>query len=275
MFRNYIISNFFSGAPQTRTQISQRKGFAPAPSGLAANTAGEEPQQNPARNWAETKKIIACDSKKKLRRVAHLIFIVFFITLLVPSQIYAQRISGIGIKGGLNIANILSPEPAEKWNNRMGLAAGGFFAIRINDVLTIQTELLISEKGAKWAGLFEGKDIEVTANITYLDIPVLWKFYIPSLSKSPVRPNLFWGPCWSIKLIGTRSIKSGEVIQEDDIQDLNDRDFSLLFGGGIDFDVQTGKIFFDIRYGLSYSKIFRTGKDKNRVISFSISYSFF
>jgi hypothetical protein len=65
------------------------------------------------------------------------------------------------------------------------------------------------------------------------------------------------------------------VIQEDDIQDLNDKDFSLLFGGGIDFDVQKGKIFFDFRYGSSYSKIFRTEKDKNRVISFSISYSFF
>jgi hypothetical protein len=76
-------------------------------------------------------------------------------------------------------------------------------------------------------------------------------------------------------LIGTRSIKSGEVIQEDDIQDLNDKDFSLLFGGGIDFDVQTGKIFIDFRYGISYSKIFRIDKDKNRVVSFLISYSFF
>jgi hypothetical protein len=212
---------------------------------------------------------------KRLKQVAHLIFIALFIALLVPPQIHAQRISGIGIKGGLNIANILFPEPAEKWNVKTGLIAGGFITFTINELLAIQPEFLISEKGAIWRGLFEGKDTEVTVNITYLDIPVLWKFYLPSLSKSPVRPNLYWGPCWSIKLIGTRSIKSGEVIQEDDIQDLNDKDFSLLFGGGIDFDVQTGKIFFDLRYGISYSKIFRIDKDKNRVISFSISYSFF
>lgn len=75
-------------------------------------------------------------------------------------------------------------------------------------------------------------------------------------------------------MIGTRSTQMDEQIKEDKILDLNDKDFSLIFGGGIDIKALTGKISFDLRFGSSYSSIFKTDKNKNKVVSLLISYSF-
>ena len=53
------VSNSFSGAPESRAGVARRRGSPPARSGLAASTAGEEPRQDPARNWPDTGKRIA------------------------------------------------------------------------------------------------------------------------------------------------------------------------------------------------------------------------
>ena len=210
----------------------------------------------------------------KTVKASFLPFAALFVSLVPVVPLRAQIISDIGVKGGINFTNITFPLPVQPWNSKTGLIVGAFITFRISGFLSIQPEFLISEKGARWEGLSEGNFVTVTDEITYLDIPILWKFYLPSLSKSAVRPHLYWGPCWSTKLIGTRSTQIDEQIKEDKILDLNDKDFSLLFGGGVDFDVQTGKVFLDVRFGNSYSSIFKADRNKNKVVSLLISYSF-
>jgi hypothetical protein len=208
------------------------------------------------------------------KRLFIAVAILLFLSLATFFPLRAQIISDIGVKGGINFTNITFPLPAQPWNSKTGLIAGAFITFRINEFLSIQPEFLISEKGARWGGLSGGNIVTVTDEITYLDIPLLWKFNLPSLSKSGVQPHLYWGPCWSTKLIGTRSTQMDEQIKEDKIQDLNDEDFSLILGGGIEIKALTGKISFDLRFGSSYSSIFKTANNKNRIISILVGYSF-
>jgi len=208
------------------------------------------------------------------KRLFIAVAILLFLSLATFFPLRAQIISDIGVKGGINFTNITFPLPAQPWNSKTGLIAGAFITFRINEFLSIQPEFLISEKGARWGGLSGGNIVTVTDEITYLDIPLLWKFNLPSLSKSGVQPHLYWGPCWSTKLIGTHSTQMDEQIKEDKIQDLNDEDFSLILGGGIEIKALTGKISFDLRFGSSYSSIFKTANNKNRIISILVGYSF-
>jgi hypothetical protein len=54
------VGNSFSGVPESHVGVARRRGSPPARSGLAVSTAGEEPRQDPARNWPDTGKRIAC-----------------------------------------------------------------------------------------------------------------------------------------------------------------------------------------------------------------------
>jgi len=190
----------------------------------------------------------------------------------VPLQ--ARIISDIGIKGGINFTNITYPVEAQQWNSKTGLVTGAFITFRINEFLSIQPEFLLSEKGASWDSSIKGDLVTLTDELTYLDIPVLFKFGLPSLATSDVQPHLYWGPCWSTTLIATRSTLIGEKITEDKILNINDKDFSLIFGGGIVIKALTGKISFDLRVGSSYTSIFKIAIHKNRIISLLVGYSF-
>jgi hypothetical protein len=215
--------------------------------------------------------LLAVAISKTIRFLSIIIFALF---LMMPTGGFAQRISGIGLKGGANFSNILRPETVEKWTTKSGLIAGGFITFSFNEILSLQPEFLFSEKGAIWRGTFEGADVEVTTKLLYFDIPVLWKFYAPLGPNATVRPNLLMGPCWSYKLSGKLLIEWDKQSQENDVENLTDGDFCLLFGGGIDFNVANGKIFLDFRFGKSYAKISRAEKLKSRSLSVLISYSF-
>lgn len=196
------------------------------------------------------------------------------IAVVLPGRTYARLLTGIGIKDGMNITTVVRPAPAEPWDSKGGLIAGGFVAFQINDLLTVQAEFLFSEKGCRLPAPTGAEDTVEKANILYFDIPVLWKFYYPRKSAAKFRPNVFLGPCWSSELNGKLLIESEEGIQESDIQNLKKTDFSLIFGSGFDIQVDNGKISFEIRYGKSHSSIFLNGKEKNRTWSVLVGYSF-
>lgn len=86
----------------------------------------------------------------------------------------AQGITGYGIKGGLNIAN-LTGDDIEYTDPRMGLAIGGFLTYSISEMFAIQPEIYYSMQGAKK----EVDDIDCEWKYDYIQIPALVKFYIP------------------------------------------------------------------------------------------------
>jgi hypothetical protein len=59
LFKQAEQAILFPGCRKIKQGVARRRGSPPARSGLAASTAGEEPRQDPARNWSDTGKRIA------------------------------------------------------------------------------------------------------------------------------------------------------------------------------------------------------------------------
>jgi hypothetical protein len=213
----------------------------------------------------------AIDTK---RIIFVLLAIAFSATFLFPGTVLGRRLTEIGVKAGLNIADY-----KDGWrdtDSKMGFCGGAFIIFSINEMLAVQSEFLFSMKGAKLGENVrtdEFGNIIATSSIrevlNYLEIPVLGKLYV--LPQSRVRPNLFAGPYFALKLSGKHRVGS----QETDIEDLKDTDYGLVLGGGVDFELGQGQLTVDARYTLGLAKIYDSGADiKNRVISVMLGYSF-
>ncbi|UCB52659.1 MAG: PorT family protein [Candidatus Zixiibacteriota bacterium] len=195
-------------------------------------------------------------------------------TFLFPGAVFGRRLTEIGLKAGLNIADYRGDLPYT--DSKMGFCGGPFITCSINEMLAVQTEFLFSMKGAKlgervradeYGNIIETSSIRDVIN--YLEIPVLGKLSV--LPQGRVRPNLFAGPFFALKLTGKHKLGS----QETDLENLKDTDYGLVFGGGVDFELGQGELTADARYNLGLAKIFDSPMDvRNRVISVMLGYSF-
>jgi len=195
-------------------------------------------------------------------------------TFLFPGAVFGRRLTEIGLKAGLNIADYKGV-----WRDtdfKMGFCGGAFIIFSINEMLAVQPEFLFSMKGANLGEIVRtdefGNIIETSSIrevLSYLEIPVLGKLSV--LRQSRVRPNLFAGPYFALKLSGKHKVGS----QETDMEYLKDTDYGLVVGGGVDFELGQGELTVDARYTLGLAKIYDSGIDvKNRVISVMLGYSF-
>lgn len=95
----------------------------------------------------------------------------------------AQKSVRFGIKGGFNISTVSGNYYANS-EEKLGAHIGGLVEIKLTRKFSIQPELLLSLQGAKFDRSYgAGAYTENKLNLTYINVPVLAKFYvIPSLS---------------------------------------------------------------------------------------------
>ncbi|MFA5780064.1 MAG: porin family protein [Elusimicrobiota bacterium] len=203
------------------------------------------------------------------------LLVIFVALFIVSSVIYAKEIKG-GVKAGINIAN-WSGDDVEKEDkkSRVGIVAGGFVTIPLNDQFSLQPELLLSMKGVKYEGSFMGESYESTVKLTYIEIPVLAKLNIPS--EGSVKPNVFLGPSIGMKASAKSEFVFGGVSEESDLEDVKSLDLGLAIGGGVDIDAGAGKVTLDARYTMGLTSINDSADDldvKNSVIAIMAGYCF-
>ena len=123
------------------------------------------------------------------------------------------------------MANETGDDVEEDAEMQLGFAVGGFVTYSINEIFAIQPELLYTMKGAKGTCEWDGLCEEWKDKLTYLEIPVLAKFTIPTEGK--IAPNLFIGPALGILLSAKYE---WEIDGESDEQDLKeDNKSNLIF----------------------------------------------
>jgi len=203
-----------------------------------------------------------------------LLAIALIATFLFPGAVFGRKLTEIGLKAGLSIADYKGGWPDT--DSQKGFCGGAFITCSINEMFAVQTEFLFSMKGAdlgekvrtdEFGNIIETSSVREVLN--YLEIPVLGKLSV--LPQSCVKPNLFAGPSFALKLSGKHKVGS----QETDIEYLKDTDYGLVLGGGVDFELGQGQLTVDARYTLGLAKIYDSGMDvKNRVISVMLGYSF-
>lgn len=200
------------------------------------------------------------------------------LVLLFSSSLFAQGITGKGIKLGLNFANWVGDD-ADIFQDQgidmdkkmeIGFAFGGFLTYEVNEMFAIQPEILYSMQGVKYEGTVQGVDMTSTNTLTYIQVPILAKFNLSM--ESNIKPNIFLGPQLGLLLTAKTKAKSDGLEVEGDIKDATKSiDVCLVFGAGVQFD----QISIDARYNMGLTSFDEGGDDlKNSVISIMLGYSY-
>lgn len=206
---------------------------------------------------------------KKLTTV--LIVMAFACLLALPKPATAGV--QFGLKLGANMAKPTGADAAEladTLKTKVGFAGGIFLAFNFGKVITIQTEVLYTMKGAT----FEYTDVDETVQEKlygdYIEIPLLLKLRLPTPG---IQPFVFAGPYAGFKLHEKLTAAGQDVPLEDNI--LKNNDYGAIFGGGL----QLGRSFHvDVRYSMGLQKVLDTGVDaidfKNGVWSATLGFGF-
>ncbi len=185
-----------------------------------------------------------------------------------------RGITAKGVKLGLNL-HTLGGGDVQSTDSKMGFSVGGFLTYRINKLIAVQPEVLITQKRANSEKDVEGGKWTYKLDLWYLEVPVLVKVALPV--QSNLNPSVFAGPVVALKLSGKGDSEFTEGVVDKVVGGLESYDFGVIFGAGVEFTLgffQKGKFTADVRYNLGLTKI-NTEKDiKTRAFTFMLGYIF-
>lgn len=189
-------------------------------------------------------------------------------------QVNAQSPVRFGIKGGLNLPNIIKDGGSDNFDTKInpGFNAGVTLDINLVEGVTFSPEALYSTKGYK---LTSG-NAEFRQTTSFIDIPLLANI---KLGQSGL--NLVAGPQVSFLLSTKNKFDSGfGAVEREIVEDDSDRFKKSLVGGviGLRYDINQNV---DIhgRYALDFQKNNENGSTqtpeyKNQVFSVGFGYKF-
>lgn len=155
--------------------------------------------------------------------------------MAASASAFAQTQFSIGLKGGLNFANLDVSDIPGTYDNRTGYHLGAFALLKFPK-FGIQPEIIYSEQGS------EVKDPNLgslESNFSYVNVPIIFKLYTIGGLNLQVGPQ--FGFLTSAKW-GDQSIKD----------ELKSSDFSV--GLGVGWDAPFG-LSLDARYNLGVSDV--------------------
>ena len=176
---------------------------------------------------------------------------------------FAQQQLKFGPKAGVNFANLSGVDNTEM---KIGFHVGAVAEIKFNEKFSIQPEVVYSAQGAR--GMLN--NIEGKANLDYINIPILAKYYIVDGFSVEAGPQVGF----LVKAEGKGTVNNVSVTT--DVKDnFKSTDFGLGFG--LAYDLPVG-MFVNARYNLGLSDIRNNTSSgdaiKSNVIQVGIGYKF-
>jgi len=168
----------------------------------------------------------------------------------------------LGIKGGLNFANVNTSSAGATYDARTGYNAGAFMLLKFGKI-GVQPEVLFSQQGTKvkyYGGSFD-------QNFSYVNIPVIVKLY------TVAGINIQVGPQFGF--LTNDPVVQDPITNQNVKADVKKSDISAALGLG--WDLPFG-LTIDARYNLGLTKINnQAGSDdaKNQVWQLSVGYKLF
>lgn len=183
--------------------------------------------------------------------------VVLILMALTTSFVRSQSLSK-GVKAGVNISTFGGADAPSDLKSLTAFSAGVFFNLSLPGPISIQPEVLYSQKGAKSTSSSYTSSI----NLTYIEIPILLKFNIPLAPAAPVKPNVFAGPAAGFLITAKAKIDPAPPAPfpaETDIKDeFTNMDLGVVMGVGLDIDLVAVQLTIDARYFLGLNTL-----DKN------------
>ena len=208
--------------------------------------------------------------------------------VLITLFCFEANAQTIGIKGGLNLANMLEKDDDETYSNDYSMNPGFHLGLTVdvpfNEFLSFEPGILLTTKGMKYEEDIAGVDVTVKGNLYYLDVPLTLKASHDlggGLKMfGVIGPYVGLGLSGKIKAtakyLGEEETEEEDVEwgNDEDVDDLKRLDMGLTFGGGVEIN----SILIGISYDLGLSNISAYQDygttSKNRVLKFSVGYSF-
>lgn len=196
------------------------------------------------------------------------------VAAFAASPLFAEG-AQFGIKGGLNLANVIGDDAPDNASMKIGFVGGAFMSYNFTEIFAIQPEVLFSMKGAK--GDNDLGD-EESWKLNYLEIPVLFRVNLPTDGK--MDPFLCAGPAFGILM----SAKAEDLDVKDDMKTM---DIGVVAAGGIGYQMESGTLSFEVRYEVGMTSVFNYDDAQldewemtdqpdvmNSVLSFMVGYGF-
>jgi outer membrane protein with beta-barrel domain len=177
---------------------------------------------------------------------------------------HAGALAGKGVRAGLTVANLRGDfADLVGTDRRFGFAGGGFVRINIPGRVGLQTELLYAMKGATTQVDLTDQSGNVVGTATttyqfdYLEIPVLLRVTVGGAG--PVQPSVLLGPSLGVKLRSRLAYNGPGPFMSGDLNQVEDTDFGLVGGVGLEFGHTPARILLDARYTLGLTNIYTLG----------------
>jgi hypothetical protein len=202
-------------------------------------------------------------------------------TMLLAAALLALAAAGAapdrnmakGLKFGLALADMKGAGAEPGLTPQAGFTAGAFLTLPVTGLLSIQPEVLLTQKGAE----SESGPKPYEYRFTYIEFPVLGKLHLAGRSAA-FRPNIYAGPFLGVKvgaLLDTYLDPSQEESVEESLPAARSIDAGFVVGAGLDVLLGPGRILLDVRYGGSLLDAFTAGgRVRHRVLSVCLGYSF-
>ena len=179
----------------------------------------------------------------------------FFVSILFLAFCGAAnaQTNQIGFIAGINIANL--EEEDSDFSSLTGFGFGGVLDFALGDKFSLCLQPMYLQKGASE----EEGEVTLEIKMTYIEIPILFKFYLGS---GDTKPYLMAGPTIGINLSSDMEMSSGGMSVEVDFSNVTETlDYGLAFGGGVSFPVGTNSLLFiEAKYVLGLADIVKEGE---------------
>lgn len=223
-----------------------------------------------------------------MKKILFVMALVMALAISASAQDPVKGLTGAGFKAGLVMAkasgdniDMAEEETGIDAGYLMGFAVGGFIEYSFSPSFAIQPEILYNTKGVK----FKSDEFDVTDKITmtYMQIPVLLKFNIPTAGKFD--PFIYAGPSIGILLSANDKLEGTDEDYDEDIKDsFKSTDISAVLGLGAGFPMgASGQLTFEVRYDMGLTNVAEdmviedetvAGDAKTGSIGFLVGFSF-
>jgi hypothetical protein len=190
----------------------------------------------------------------------------------------SSQIFGIGVKGGLNFANLRGDfildlddefQLDTDLKNSTGFIIGASFRTSLLPFISLQPEILYTEKGAKFEesmmipvnGSTANAAVEATIDLKYLEVPLLVRAGLPVPGFSPF---VYLGPAIAFNLSADFTMEANvmgfSMKETEDIKDeIKNIDYGLVVGGGLEFGLPLFKLHVEARYTMGLTNVLDNG----------------
>jgi hypothetical protein len=180
--------------------------------------------------------------------------------LLAGSASHAGILAEKGVRAGLAVADLRGDfADLVGADRRVGLAGGGFLRVHFPGPVGLEAELLYVMKGATTeidvtdeSGTTLGTGT-ITYQLDYVEIPVLLRVALGGAG--PVQPSLLLGPSLGVKVRSRLAYDGPGPDMSADLNQVEDTDFGLVGGVGLEFGHGPARMLLDARYTLGLANV--------------------